>query len=31
LVNGVGIAQVAELLAHTNTEMVMRYYSHMAG
>ena len=31
LVNGVGIAQVAELLGHTNTEMVMRHYSHIAG
>jgi integrase len=31
LVNGVGIAQVAELLGHTSTEMVMRHYSHIAG
>jgi hypothetical protein len=27
----VGIAQVAELLGHTSTEMVMRHYSHIAG
>ena len=25
-----GIAQVAELLGHTGTEMVMRHYSHIA-
>jgi integrase len=31
LVNGVGIAQVAELLGHTSTEMVMKHYSHIAG
>jgi integrase len=31
LVNGVGIAQVAELLRHTSTEMVMRHYSLIAG
>jgi integrase len=31
LVNGVGIAQVAELLGHTSTDMVMRHYSHIAG
>ncbi len=31
LINGVGIAQVAELLGHTSTEMVMRHYSHIAG
>jgi integrase len=30
-VSGVGIAQVAELLGHTSTEMVMRHYSHIAG
>ncbi len=30
LVNGVGIAQVAELLGHTSTDMVMRHYSHIA-
>jgi integrase len=27
LMNGVGVAQVAELLGHQNTEMVMRHYS----
>jgi integrase len=31
LVNGVGIAPVAELLGHTSTDMVMRHYSHIAG
>jgi integrase len=31
LVGGVGIAQVAELLGHTSTDMVMRHYSHIAG
>ena len=31
LVSGVGIAQVAELLGHTSTVMVMRHYSHIAG
>ena len=31
LVSGVGIAQVAELLGHTSTEMVMRHHSHIAG
>jgi integrase/recombinase XerC len=31
LVNGVGIAQVAELLGHTSTEMVTWHYSHIAG
>jgi integrase len=30
LVSGVGIAQVAELLGHTSTQMVSRYYSHLA-
>jgi hypothetical protein len=30
-VGGVGIAQVAELLGHTSTEIVMRHYSHIAG
>jgi integrase len=29
LTNGVGIAQVAELLGHTNTDMVMRHYQHL--
>lgn len=29
LENGVGIAQVAELLGHTSTEMVMRHYSKL--
>ena len=31
LVKGVGIAQVAELLGHTSTDMVMRHYCHIAG
>jgi integrase len=30
LTNGVGIAQVAELLGHTGTDMVMRHYQHLA-
>lgn len=30
LVNGVGIAQVAELMGHTSTEMVSRVYGHIA-
>ncbi|QJW98443.1 tyrosine-type recombinase/integrase [Frigoriglobus tundricola] len=30
LTNGVGIAQVAELLGHTSTDMVMRHYQHLA-
>ncbi len=29
LENGVGIAQVAELLGHTSTEMVMQHYQHL--
>jgi integrase len=29
LQNGVGVAQVAELLGHTTTEMVMKHYSHI--
>jgi integrase len=29
LENGVGVAQVAELLGHTDTQMVMRHYSHL--
>jgi integrase len=29
LTNGVGVAQVAELLGHTNTDMVMRHYQHL--
>lgn len=29
LENGVGIAQVAELLGHTSTEQVMKHYSHI--
>ena len=28
--NGVGIAQVAELLGHRDTSMVMKHYSHLA-
>jgi integrase len=31
LVNGVGVAQVAELLGHTSTEMVSQIYGHLAG
>ncbi|MFO0849857.1 MAG: site-specific integrase [Gemmataceae bacterium] len=31
LVNGVGVAQVAELLGHTSTEMVSQTYGHLAG
>jgi integrase len=30
LVNGVGVAQVAELLGHTSTEMVSSRYGHLA-
>ncbi|QEL17661.1 tyrosine-type recombinase/integrase [Limnoglobus roseus] len=30
LVNGVGVAQVAELLGHTSTEMVSSTYGHLA-
>jgi integrase len=30
LENGVGIAQVAELLGHTSTEMVMKHYSKLS-
>ncbi len=30
LVNDVGIAQVAELLGHTNTNMVSKHYGHLA-
>ena len=30
LVNGVGVAQVAELLGHTSTEMVSKHYGHLA-
>lgn len=30
LENGVGVAQVAELLGHTGTEMVMRHYSKLS-
>jgi site-specific recombinase XerD len=30
-VNGFGMAQVAELIGHTSTEMVMKHYSHIAG
>ena len=29
LVNGVGVAQVAELLGHTSTEMVSTHYGHL--
>lgn len=29
LENGVGVAQVAELLGHQNTDMVMKHYSHI--
>lgn len=29
LQNGVGVAQVAELLGHQNTDMVMKHYSHI--
>jgi integrase len=29
LENGVGVAQVAELLGHTSTDMVMRHYGHL--
>jgi integrase len=29
LENGVGVAQVAELLGHVGTEMVMRHYQHL--
>ena len=31
LVNGVGVAQVAELLGHSSTEMVSQTYGHLAG
>lgn len=30
LINGVGVAQVAELLGHRDTAMVMAHYSHLA-
>src|SRR5919202_96589 len=30
LVNGVGVAQVAELLGHASTEMVSKTYGHLA-
>lgn len=30
LTNGVGVAQVAELLGHTSTDMVMRHYQHLS-
>ena len=29
LENGVGVAQVAELLGHTSTDMVMQHYQHL--
>src|SRR4029077_2162266 len=29
LQNGVGVAQVAELLGHQSTDMVMKHYSHI--
>jgi integrase len=29
LENGVGLAQVAELVGHTTTEMIMRHYEHL--
>ena len=29
-VNGVGVAEVAELLGHTGTDMVMRHYQHLS-
>ena len=29
LENGVGVAQVAELLGHTSTDMVMSHYQHL--
>ncbi|MBX3400849.1 MAG: site-specific integrase, partial [Gemmataceae bacterium] len=29
LVKGVGVAQVAELLGHTSTDMVMRHYAKL--
>jgi integrase len=31
LVNGVGIAQVAELMGHADTSMVSQHYAHLAG
>ncbi len=31
LVNGVGIAQVAELMGHVDTSMVSQHYAHLAG
>jgi integrase len=30
LENGVGVAQVAELLGHTSTDMVMSHYQHLS-
>jgi integrase len=30
LTNGVGVAQVAELLGHKSADMVLRHYGHMA-
>lgn len=31
LVNGVGIAHVAELMGHVDTSMVSQHYAHLAG
>ncbi len=31
LVNGVGIAHVAELLGHVDTSMVSQHYAHLSG
>ena len=31
LVNGVGIAHVAELMGHVDTSMVRQHYAHLAG
>src|SRR5262249_34353459 len=31
LINGIGIAHVAELLGHVDTTMVSQHYAHLAG
>jgi site-specific recombinase XerD len=31
LVNGIGIAHVAELMGHVDTSMVSQHYAHLAG
>ena len=31
LVNGVGAIEVAELMGHSNTDMLVKHYQHLAG